>query len=528
MTDRAPFSHGFVNAQTIETLFNAIKEKIFHGQPPEKISELNKLWQKAFNSGDAIIANSCIQALLNLVKSGDIKIEDAIDSVVNLAASIKNVKWLVHFAVKLLILQFNQTMKSLENSNQLSWKCSYKLHCHTHPFIFILNSSPQSWNYIVNELQALLLNCCPHRDTTVKSWNSNFTIDIFKPFFLYVLLNPSVDNTALLHKSSLLSALTKHMTVETSSFHEHDTHPGTSSIQFFSDVLYHLKVKEFNLQLHNEILRWVHLSSNVLKDLIDVQFISTLSLSILSSLYSLNHSPSSGSLACILHQILQIVPDVESVGVLAIGLSNLICHASPEVLEYLLQCVIDILGFSGWLCYPKPIRLACLLCLKAAVLQLLLHKHYLAFCELASFLNSALSEIDKMCTSFINQPKKAKRKIECEEFHDSWLSDIAMLFKSFETCQLLNGSSYILNLKSTENMALNISLLTCGIVIFSTLTNGTTVQDYVQHLKILLGIASSFPQLTLTVLPTILFAIKNEEDVTKRKHLCLILPDFCS
>jgi len=517
MADKDSFCHGFINAKAVESLFVVIKEKLSHGHPPEKIAELNKLWQKALQCNDSITANSCCQALLQLIKSNSIKVEDAIDNIVNLSASAKSTKWLVHLTVKFLTLQFDMALKSCENQNQLNWNSSYKLHCHTHPFIFIVNSSPQSWTYLLIELEALITNYDVQHMSNVKFWNSSFIINIFKPFFLHILLNPSVDNSSLHRKSSLLSILTKIL----------NTNATATAIKFFLDVLLHLKAMDFHIRLYNEILEWTG-SSNTLINVVDAQFISTLSFSVLSSCYSSNQNPSAAPLTSILHKILQIIPDIEPVGVMAIGLSNLLCRASSEALMSLLQCVVDILKFPNWFSYPKPVQLACFLSLKASILQLLLHKQYLGFCGLASHLNKALIEVQMVCKSIVGKAESIYPETKSYEFHDAWLSDIIVLLKSVEASRSLLASRYILLLKSYENMLLNIGLLICGGVISSTMSTAAliTYEEYAQYIDILLGIVSSAPQLTLTILPTILYAIENEQDINKQKLLCSSLPSL--
>ena len=530
MNSGGNFFPSFVQAQSVEKLYSVVQEKLSHGQPAEKITELTLLWQKVISSNDSVTAISCSQALLKLIKSGNIKLDDAIDTVVNFAVSAKNARWLVHFAVKLLILQFNNNVESCENSVSQIWRSPYKLHYHTHPFIFILNSCSRAWTFIVLELQSLFKECVP-RTASLSSLFPSHALYIFKPFLLYILLNPSVDSPFMVYKSSLLSVLTKNLPVAANDSYLCDVHTSAASTQFWTDILCHIHVADFTGQFYNQILDQISSLSHASLNLIDKEFISRFIFSVLSSCYSMNQSPSVGSVACILYSVLRIVPDVEHVGVLAIGLSNLICRASSEALLYLLQCVVELLKFSNWLSYPKPIMLACLHAQQAAVLQLLLYKQCLGFCDLSPFLYSALNSLQTASANLINKEGNKGYTVKNDEliFHDSWLFDLGMLLRSFQPYQenlLLYGSQYILLLNSSENMALNVGMLFCGAIISNTMVDEISAEEQTQFLNVLLNIVASFPQLALPILPTILYAIKNEFDPIKHKNLCLSLPDL--
>ena len=517
------FCHGSVLAQTSDKLYCTVKEKLLQGQPSQKISELNKLWQKVLYSTDGIMANCCSEALLKLVKDGILKTNDALDTVVNLAASSKSVKWIVHIAFKLLMMPYQNMTKLSATRDQFICESSYKLHTHTHPFIFILNSCPQSWTFIIMELQELVLQSSAFENSVRKS----DILAVFKPFFLFILLNPSVEVSSVLRKSLLMKTLMQDFQVSDTchkSKVSREKHP--TMIEFVIDVLFHIKLNEYHLSLHSQLFDSVSSSAYFCKN---VQFVTNITFSILVSSYNLIQNPVSSSLARVLHGLLKIIPNLEQVCVLAFGLSNLICRASPETLRYLLHCVVDTLKFSNWFCYPKALRLACCYSMKAAILQLLLHKKFLGFCDLSSLIHNSLNEIERNCSNFSDENQKSLHKVPpVVIFHDSWLSDITFALGGimfYHEKSVVNLESLLL-LKSSENVALNLALFINGLFISDAVTNELSINAFQHCLNILGDIASCFSQLTLTILPSVLYCLKHVQDSAKQKRLILSLPDF--
>ena len=515
---KSNFSHGSINAQAAEKLFCIIKEKLANAQPLSKIPELGKLWHGALRSSCSITNNCSSDALLKLVASEDLKINEAFENIVNLCSSMQDLRWMVNFAMKLFDLQF------VMNASKCA-KSPFQMHSHTHPFIFMLNSAPQSWTCIVTEIQASFFKCKMLKHQ-YKNLSISNIISSLKPFFLYVLLNPSTESTANFYKTSLFNIFLPHLCVSDDEKDDHLSQDRSTLLDFVCNVLSCLNVTDVHLQLQTQLLSVMTSSISMLQN---TKFISDFGISVLSSCYVLHNKPGCTTLACFLHQLFKSVSSVRKVLLFSLGLSNLICRSSPEALKFFLLCSIEMLKFPEWLSYDKTVRLSCLLAMKSAVLQLLLCKSFIGFNELSTLFKQALNAIENFYLLLCKDQKRAQQDQPFNQAHDSWIIDADIVLQSLLLCGKSNSVCSIKNallVKPSENVALNVSLLINGVLMADVLLENSVIEKSLNCMEILSCIVSSFPQLCLTILPTILYVVKHEKNPEKQKHLLWSLPDF--
>ena len=517
------FCHGFVIIQDVEKVFQIVKEKIKAGQLTQNNSELKKLWHNVTHSDNSIIANCSSEVIMKLVNDKSISIDTALKTLVSLTSTLKNPKWSICLAFKLLKLHFVETSEICKYCKHMYNKSPYQLHFHTHPLIFILNSFPSSWNSIITEIQMLCYETKKHNYDFI-SISMNNIVELVQPFFVYVFLNPSIEEDALSRKVTLFLTLLNAISPDNNQF-KNSAYNHSSVIFFSLDMLCSMNISEIQLQLCNIFFSAIKKSSNLINN-------STLktkfSFAVLVGYYSFSHLPISNAFACLLLELLKTGTSISEVGVFTLCLANLICQSHPDALPYLLECAIEILQSSGWLEYSNDVFLTSIFSIKASILQLLLNKHLLGFNNHLSILHKTLTLIDQAAASsnIKDWPDEEVTELLIV-VHNLWILDSKLVFHNllmFKKKKTLSG--FLCLIKLSENIALNIKLVVCGLFLSDVLVDNLGDKMYINLLNLLSQLALVYPSLSMAILPTILYSLKNTKNSFKQKTLLLKLPEF--
>ncbi|XP_076820996.1 focadhesin-like [Clavelina lepadiformis] len=516
-------------AQTVQKNYEDVQKKLLSGEPQHKIEALQQLWSNLCNPGDAIIGACSCDAIIALVQHVDglLKVSDVLNTLSNLTPSAKSTQWLVRLAFQILVFQFQVGANPCDECKQLHYISPYKLRLHPHPLISMIESASQTWPQILSEVQNMFLQCCLS-DVGLKESN---VFEIMKPLFLYIFCNPSQDDQSFHRINSLFTVIessNKTEMVENSCEHI------VTGYQFFKTIFPHTTMKGLNLLMYTQYIAKVHQS--VPRE--NAQCIHQQCASILTTCHDSLTQPVITSLCHLLHVSLQdLIFHSSCPCVVNVCLAHLVCQAQPHCLQSLIRSTMVLTESPFWSGPVSRHAVLSLYSLKVSLMPLLLAKDCVGFSSLKSSLYAAMRKIDNV----INSLKVTEELGDlCSEvfynLHNKhsnvWFTNIVQTLSAFRGTNSDNVMArlyVIMKVNSQSAIPLISSLLTCAMVMQS-ITHGQMVSEksYKECMNVLGYIACQYPDISLNILPTILYCAKNEQDVQKQKQLLLLLPELAS
>ncbi|XP_053321855.1 focadhesin [Spea bombifrons] len=179
---RLEFPNSLIQTQAVAHLIaSVLKEK----GTAEKIKQssnqtpaLNVLWEKCC-ADHVVVRTACCDALVALVEQGHADFSYVLNGILNIFPSARNTQGLVKCVWRLLHIQAKNSVESGDpQSNRL-----YTVWNPPHPFISMLENSPDCWPALLQQMSTLSLQR-PERDQTS-------SVGLLVPFLRYLYCEPS-------------------------------------------------------------------------------------------------------------------------------------------------------------------------------------------------------------------------------------------------------------------------------------------------------------------------------------------------
>ncbi|XP_064200022.1 focadhesin [Anguilla rostrata] len=195
---RLEFPSPLVQAQAVRSLVTSVlKEK---GQSEKIVQSCNQsvaldaLWEQCC-SDSALVRSACCDALVLLVEQGHADLHYAINGVLNLVPSARNVQGLIKVMGKLLMIQVSREQRD----RGAAFTCPYSIRNPPHPYITVLENRPDCWPALLGEIDDIIKQAVDKEEPVF--------LDMLAPFLRYLYCEPQHLPEHALLRHGLLRAL---------------------------------------------------------------------------------------------------------------------------------------------------------------------------------------------------------------------------------------------------------------------------------------------------------------------------------